>query len=84
MHQNNFDVINYIDDFFSFGVRSDAKYLYDTLRDVMTHLGLTISAKKLAPPATQAVCLRIFIDTVKGTVAIPDDKLRQVKVMVQE
>ena len=33
---------------------------------------------------TQAVCVGILIDTVKGTVAISDDKLCQVKAVVQE
>ena len=84
MRQNGFEVINYIDDFLGVGVPSDARRSFEKLHDVMTSLGLTISAKKLVPPTTQAVCLGILIDTIKGTVAIPEDKLSQVRNMVNE
>ena len=54
------------------------------LRNVLERLGLTISEKKLVPPTTQAVCLGILIDTVNGTVSIPEEKLRQIKRSVIE
>ena len=49
----------------------------------MERLGLTISEKKLEP-TTKAICLAVLIDTIKGTVAIPDDKMCQVKRAVTE
>ena len=57
---------------------------YDCLRNVIEHLGLTISEKKLVPPVTSAVCLGVLIDTVTGTVAIPDEKMRQIKQSIIE
>ena len=82
MRCRGFDVINYIDDFLGFGTPIVAQASYDTLRNVMGELGLTISQKKLVPPATKAVCLGVLIDTEAGTISIPDDKLRSVRDMV--
>ena len=72
-------VTNYIDDFVGYGTPDIARRSYDCLHNVLDRLGLTISEKKLVPPTTQAVCLGILIDTVSGTVSIPDEKLYQIK-----
>ena len=48
----------------------------------MQKLGLSISKKKLVYPGTQAVCLGVLVDTVKSTVSIRDEKLMQVKEVV--
>ena len=72
-------VTNYIDDFVGYGTPAVARRSYDCLRNVLERLGLTISKSKLVPPTTQAICLGILIDTVAGTIAIPDQKLRQIK-----
>ena len=82
MRQRGFDVVNYIDDFLGFGTPSVAQASFDTLRGVMESLGLTISQKKLVRPATQAVCLGVLINTETGTISIPEDKLRDVRSMV--
>ena len=84
MRQRGYDVINYIDDFLGFGTPSVADASFRMLHTLMTELGLTISAKKLVRPTTRATCLGVEIDTVTGTVAIPLDKLEQVKKVVLE
>ena len=84
MRQRDVSVINYIDDFLGYGTPDVARRSYDALLDVMAQLGITISEKKLVAPTTQAVCLGILIDTIKGTVAIPDEKLKDIKIMVKE
>ena len=66
LYCHGYCVINFIDDF----------ACYDCLHNVLECLGLTISEKKLVPP--KAVCLGILIDTVNGTVSMPDEKLRQI------
>ena len=58
--------------------------LRDALLDVMKQLGITVSEKKLVAPTTRAVCLGILIDTVDGTVAIPPEKLQDIKNMVKQ
>ena len=84
MRQRDVSVINYIDDFLGYGTPDVARRSYDALIDVMAKLGITISKKKLVAPTTQAVCLGILIDTVQGTVAIPPDKLQDIKIMIKQ
>ena len=48
------------------------------LIELMNDLGLTISQKKLVPPSTQATCLGVLIDAVKGTISIPPEKLQDI------
>ena len=60
-------VINYIDDFLGYRTPSVAHRSFDTLLDIMTQLGLTVSKKKLVEPTTKAVCLGILIDAIQGT-----------------
>ena len=82
MRQRSHDVINYTDDFLGFGTPSVARCSFDALLDVMHSLGLTISQKKLVHPSTSAVCLGMLVDTIQGTVSIPAEKLRDVRLMV--
>ena len=82
MRKHSHDIINYIDDFLGFGTPSVARASFNVLRDVMRKLGLTISEKKLVEPTTRAVCLDVLIDTVEGTIAIPPEKLENVRHMI--
>ena len=79
MRRRGFDVIAYIDDYLGFGAPSVAEQSFNTLYNAIRDLGLTISQKKLVRPSTQAVCLGILVNTVEGTLSIPDDKLKQIK-----
>ena len=81
---HGYRVINYIDGFVGYSMPDIARRSYDCIRNIIERLGLTISEKKLVAPATSAVCLGVLIDTVKGTVAIPGEKLRQIKNSVIE
>ena len=78
MRQKSYSMIDYIDDYVGVGVPSVVWESYDVLMQLMQELGLTISSKKLFPPVTQVTCLDILTDTVKGTLAIPHDKLEQI------
>ena len=73
MRHKGFTIIDYIDDYV--GVPSVAWASFRALLDLMMQLGLTVSDKKLVRPATQATCLGILIDTKKGTISIPQEKL---------
>ena len=79
IHQRQFPIINYIDDFLGFGTPVSVQRSYDALYDIMHQLGLTISKSKLITPCTRAVCLGIVVDTVDATLSIPEEKLHQVK-----
>ena len=84
MHYAGHSVVNYIDDYVGFGIPSDAKCSYDHLYNLLDCLGLTISQKKLVPPSTSAVCLGVEINTEKGSISIPQSKLRQICDTVSE
>ena len=84
MHRMGHSVIPYIDDYVGFSVPSEAKRSYDHLYDLLECLGLTISKKKLVPPSTSAVCLGVEINTEKGSISIPQAKLRQICDTVNE
>ena len=69
MRQRGFCIIDYIDDYVGFGVPSIAHASFTSL------FGPTVSEKKLVAPSTQVVCLGVLIDTEKGTVSIPPEKI---------
>ena len=84
MRCDGYDVINYVDDFVGVATPSVAKESYDHLSKLLERLGLDVSVKKLVPPATSAVCLGVRIDTVEKTIAIPQEKLEHIHVMLDE
>ena len=84
MRQKGYTMIDYIDDYVGMGVPSVAWSSYDALTHLMRELGLTISTKKLVPPATQVTCLGVLIDTVRGTIAIPPEKLADITQAVHQ
>ena len=84
MRREGFSVINYIDDFLGYGMPSVARASFDMLLRTMRQLGLDVSDKKLVEPATQAVCLGILVDTIEGTVSIPQGKLQAIKQTVTQ
>ena len=50
----------------------------------MQRLGLTVSQKKMVPPATSVIFLGVEINTVAWTISIPADKLRQISDTVKD
>ena len=58
---------NYIDDLIYIGLPSSIDRAYLSLLDLLQEIGLKISNKKLHPPDTEVVCLRILIDTMHRT-----------------
>ena len=51
---------------------------FNKLFQLMGDLGFTISDSNLVASSTEVVCLSILINTEKGTVSIPPDKLNQI------
>ena len=77
-------IINYIDDFLGCGTPTTAEIAFKNLFQLMNDLGLTISERKLVHPSTRAICLGIMVDTIAGTLSIPDEKLAQIKQQVEQ
>ena len=82
MRRRGHCVMNYVDDFVGVGTPSVASASYQCLLELLRHLGLDVSQKKLCPPSTKAICLGVEIDTVKRTISIPDEKLQRIRHMV--
>ena len=72
-------VWNYIDDFLCVSLPSKIAKIYDRLQVLLQELGLTVSTKKLVPPATQVTCLGIVVNTEEFSLSIPAEKLSRIK-----
>ena len=81
MAQEGHNIWNYIDDFLCVSLPSKIDRTYVRLQELLTELGLTVSAKKLAPPSTRVTYLGILVDTTDFSVSIPSEKLQVIKSM---
>ena len=72
------NLLNYIDDLIYIGLPSDIQASYQCLLHLLQQLGLEISHKKLVAPSMSAICLGILVDSVNGTISIPDEKLKKI------
>ena len=84
MRCHGFTVLNYVDDFLSISTPSVAEASFAFLYDLLGKLGLAVSQKKLVPPSHVAVCLGVEINTKTRTVAIPEEKMRNIVNIIQE
>ena len=82
MRKMGHKIIGYIDDYVGFGVPSGAKASFDCLYGLLQELGMTINRKKLIPPSTVVTCLGIEVNTEKGTLSIPTEKMVQISNML--
>ena len=71
-------LFNYIDDFIGVDDPAMADSHFQMLLHVMAQLGIPISKEKLFPPSAEVPCLGILINTIKGSLRIPDDKLKEI------
>ena len=52
------------------------------LQDLLAHLGLDVSQKKLVAPCTKVICLGVEVDTRQRTVSVPEEKMQRISEMV--
>ena len=72
-------VTNYIDDIVGYAVKSKAQTSFDTLFSLLQELGFKISDNKLVRPTTKAICLGVELDTENLTIAVPQEKLHEIR-----
>ena len=84
MNSKGYHVTNYIDDIIGYAVKSKAQASFDTLYNLLQDLGFKISKNKLVAPTTKAICLGVELDTEKSTIAVPYDKLNDIKQECQQ
>lgn len=73
-------IICFIDDFFITGASmNDVKRAMNILIHVLVSLGFAISWEKCISPTTRLTFLGVTIDTVAGSLSIPEEKINEVK-----
>ena len=84
MNSKGHQVTNYIDDIVGYAVKSKAQASFDTLYNLLQDLGFKISKNKLVTPTTKATCLGVEFDTEKFTIAVPQEKLHEIRQECQQ
>ena len=79
MYTKGHTVTNYIDDIVGYAVKSKAQTSFDTLLSLLQELGFKISENKLVRPTTKAICLGVELDTENSTIAVPQEKLHDIR-----
>ena len=75
---------NYLDDLIGVANPDVSLVAYEHLGKTLQELGLLENVSKACPPAPIQIVLGIEINTVEGTIAVPKDKLHEIKVLVSE
>ena len=75
--------INYTDDFSGACAPNQAHHAFQTLKSLLSELGLVDSPEEESLPATRMVFLGLLYDTVKMTVHVPEDKLSEIVLLVE-
>ena len=78
------NVTNYVDDIIGYAVKSKAQASFDTLYTLLQDLGFKISTNKLVTPTTKATCLGVELDTENSTIAVPQEKLHDIRQECQQ
>lgn len=73
-------VLVYLDDFIIIAdTYKECVDAFKCLLDLLQNLGFCINWKKVVPPTQNIVFLGVLIDTLAGTLSIPDEKLDELK-----
>ena len=75
--------INHIDDFGGAGAPDQAHHACQTLKFLLSELGLMDSPEKESLPATRMVFLSLLYDTIEMMVRVPEDKLMEIVSLVE-
>jgi hypothetical protein len=85
MQKRGYTVMVYLDDFIIVEeCRENCEKAYAVLLSLLQNLGFVISWNKIGPPSQRLVYLGITIDSVKGELAVPEDKLLLLKSEVEK
>lgn len=83
MQRNGYVCTSYIDDFLVIGdTESLCKEALDFLLKLVVDLGLEVNWAKVEQPETVMTFLGVEINTVKRTLALPEKKLQEVRVLL--
>ena len=83
IHQEaGFSATNYLDDLIGVARVEVSQHAFEHLGQTLCDLGLIENLSKACAPSTVQVVLGIEIDTIKGTLAVPGEKLKEVKEVI--
>ena len=75
---------SYLDDLIGVAKPEMGDVAYDSLGILLEELGLSENYTKACPPCTVQIVLGVEIDTVKGTISVPDDRLAEILELLGE
>ena len=85
MHQDEgYLGTSYLDDLIGVAAVSFGNEAYENLGKLLFDLGLLENKEKACPPSTIQLVLGIEINTVEGTMSVPEERMREIKALVSE
>lgn len=79
IHENDgYHGTSYLDDLIGVAPAEIGSEAYESLGDLLKQLGLVENFAKACPPSTVQLVLGVLVDTVNGTLLVPDDKMKEI------
>ena len=75
---------NYLDDLIGVSSWNDGWVAYESLGQLLSELGLLENFEKACPPSTTQLVLGIVINTVDGTLSVPDERMAEILLLVAD
>ena len=79
MQQRGYSIVNYIDDLGGADSPNKAMQAFNELGKLLKEIGILESEAKATPPSTKMLFLGILLDSVKQTVSIDVDRLKEIR-----
>lgn len=71
-------ILNYLDDLGSCEVAELAQFSFNTLRSVLKKCGIEEAESKACYPSTQMIFIGVLFDTIKMTIEITPERLKEI------
>ena len=83
MHaQDGYRGVNYLDDLIGVSTPDKGQDAYNSLGHLLSDLGLFENFDKACPPATIQMVLGIMVNTVDGTLSVPEERMDEILTLV--
>lgn len=84
MHgQDGYEGEGYLDDLIGVSPPQTGHKAFTSLGDLLAELGLVENFAKACPPATVQLVLGVIIDTVNGTISVPNQRMEEIHEMLR-
>ena len=82
MFQIGIFILNYLDDLASAETVEKASFSFNTLRTILKKCGIEEAQNKACPPSTVMVFIGILFNTVKMTIEVTPERLKEIKILL--